>query len=652
MSRNVSIWCLFILTMATPLAAQPLTCGTQLAGSISGAGEEDVLVLQATAGDTISLVLWQTGGSNFTVHGDLYPPSSTSTPILQDLNGENQIDLTESGTYILRVHDDNLAHTGNYAVEYNTIAPASNQCGVQAVSCGQNVTSTIAVTSEQHFYAIDAQAGDTISLVLWQTGGSNFTVHGDLYAPGGATVPLATDLNGENQIDVTQTGTYTLIVHASTFYYTGNYSLEFSTIAPLTNQCDVQAIACGENVASTIAATAEQHFYTFDAQAGDTMSLVLWQTGGSNFTVHGDLYGPGATTTPLAGDLNGENQFDITQTGTYTLGVHASTFYYTGNYSLEFNTIAPLANQCGVQAITCGENVASTIAATAEQHFYSLDAQAGDTISLVLWQTGGSNFTTHGDLYGPGATTALLADLNGENQIDVTQSGTYTLAVHASTYYYTGNYSLEFNTVAPVANQCAGQVIACGSNVSGSIAETGEQHIYSIDALAGDTISLQVQATGGSNFVAHGDLFEPGSTVPLVEDLSSVEEITLPIAGIYTLRVHASTYYYTGNYVIDLTWTGPFSQQCYDFIRGDASADGSVNLLDAILTLNYLFLGDAHPCPESLDSNDDSAVNLVDPVHTLNYLFAMGPAPGSPFPGCGLDGDPASSLGCDPAACP
>jgi hypothetical protein len=63
-------------------------------------------------------------------------------------------------------------------------------------------------------------------------------------------------------------------------------------------------------------------------------------------------------------------------------------------------------------------------------------------------------------------------------------------------------------------------------------------------------------------------------------------------------------------------------------VRGDASANGQVDLGDAIYILNYLFKGDQAPCPvEAGDANCDGGVSLGDSIFLLNYLFKGGPAP-------------------------
>ena len=62
--------------------------------------------------------------------------------------------------------------------------------------------------------------------------------------------------------------------------------------------------------------------------------------------------------------------------------------------------------------------------------------------------------------------------------------------------------------------------------------------------------------------------------------------------------------------------------------RGDANADGVIDLGDIVYLLNYLFKGDVPPRPiESGDINCDGVIDLGDIVHLLNYLFKGGPAP-------------------------
>ncbi len=67
-----------------------------------------------------------------------------------------------------------------------------------------------------------------------------------------------------------------------------------------------------------------------------------------------------------------------------------------------------------------------------------------------------------------------------------------------------------------------------------------------------------------------------------------------------------------------------------DFIRGDANTDGSVDISDAVHTLDYLFNNGEKPlCADAADTNDDGTLNIADAVAVLYYLFVGNTAKGS-----------------------
>ena len=79
-----------------------------------------------------------------------------------------------------------------------------------------------------------------------------------------------------------------------------------------------------------------------------------------------------------------------------------------------------------------------------------------------------------------------------------------------------------------------------------------------------------------------------------------------------------------------------------NFKRGDADGNGSLEVTDPILVLNYQFVGG--PAPECFDAADiddlgPDALDLTDAIYSLNYQFVGGYAP-PPSPGpteCGPD---------------
>ena len=78
------------------------------------------------------------------------------------------------------------------------------------------------------------------------------------------------------------------------------------------------------------------------------------------------------------------------------------------------------------------------------------------------------------------------------------------------------------------------------------------------------------------------------------------------------------------------------------FFRGDANGDRSVDLADAVFTLNYLFAsGPTPPCPDAADSDDNGRILVNDPIMTLNELFGViSTVIPAPYPDEGRDPTP------------
>jgi hypothetical protein len=67
---------------------------------------------------------------------------------------------------------------------------------------------------------------------------------------------------------------------------------------------------------------------------------------------------------------------------------------------------------------------------------------------------------------------------------------------------------------------------------------------------------------------------------------------------------------------------------------GDANADGTVNISDAVFIINYIFAGGLPPDPyEAANVNCHETVNISDAVWIINYIFVGGNIP------CDTDGD-------------
>jgi len=85
------------------------------------------------------------------------------------------------------------------------------------------------------------------------------------------------------------------------------------------------------------------------------------------------------------------------------------------------------------------------------------------------------------------------------------------------------------------------------------------------------------------------------------------------------------------------------------FNRGDVDFNGTLDLTDAIVNLDFQFKGLSIPCVDAADVDDDGAITLTDPIYLLDYLFRTGEPPPPPFDPTGneMGEDPTDDpLGC------
>ena len=85
-------------------------------------------------------------------------------------------------------------------------------------------------------------------------------------------------------------------------------------------------------------------------------------------------------------------------------------------------------------------------------------------------------------------------------------------------------------------------------------------------------------------------------------------------------------------------WAFPLGEELL-FRRGDATANGELDVTDAIRIFGFLFSGaDAPPCADAADADDDGMLAITDGIFLLGHLFLGSERPPLPGPfACGID---------------
>ena len=111
------------------------------------------------------------------------------------------------------------------------------------------------------------------------------------------------------------------------------------------------------------------------------------------------------------------------------------------------------------------------------------------------------------------------------------------------------------------------------------------------------------------------------ATAPIVREVSGRRELKAFIRYPWTI------------YRSDPCWVPPLLlDEKKLFVRGDADANGSIQITDGVVVLGGLFLGRTIPCRKAADTDDDGYLCLTDAIRIFVYLFQSGEVPPPPGP--------------------
>ncbi len=192
-----------------------------------------------------------------------------------------------------------------------------------------------------------------------------------------------------------------------------------------------QPLACGQTIGSTLSSAAQTNAYSFNANAGDVVTiLVLGQTINAVAEVH-DPNGAriGDATNNFTGPIT------LTTGGTYMILVHADNTTSTGAYGI---SLSFLTGGCGTPLLW-GPPANGNLNLLAQVDSYTFYGNAGE--SVVLNATS-SNLTAGAFVADPDG--AIVANwVNGTTSLDLAKSGTYTVGVYSFYIGNTGTYSVS-----------------------------------------------------------------------------------------------------------------------------------------------------------------------------------------------------------------
>jgi GH24 family phage-related lysozyme (muramidase) len=540
MPRTVSaLFCWFIVLSFSPSASSqsPITYGSTTSGAISAAAEVDSFAFEGSTGEIITIRL--TGTWVAAPRLQLLAPGDS---ILKNLTGQviriDTFRLAATGSFKIRVSDDNAVDTGSYGLHVQRIV---GPAGAAALAYGATVQDSVRQRTEIRAYTFPGTSGEIITAFL--AGSWNTVPRLELYDPAGV---LRRRVDGQTvRIDtlrLTATGTYTLFVMDNDGLQTGNYGLHLQSIG---SPAGATGISYGQTLQDTLQSRSEITAYTFPGAAGEVMTALLagnWAT-----VPRLELYDPaGVLRKRIDAQSVRADTVRLTATGTYTLLVLDSDGQQTGNYGLHLQRIV---NPVGSSVISYGQTLQDTLTARAEINSYTFDGGAGEVITAFL--SGSWANVPRLELYD--STGALRKRFDAQaaraDTVHLPSTGTYTLFVLDSDGQQTGNYGLHLQRIT---NPAGARAIGYGQTVQDTLKVRAEIDAFTFTGSAGEVITALLAGTW--NPVPRLELYDPAGVLRKRLDGQSIraDTVRLPATGTYTILILDSDGQQTGNYGLHL----------------------------------------------------------------------------------------------------
>ncbi|WP_166830836.1 Calx-beta domain-containing protein [Thalassoroseus pseudoceratinae] len=431
-----------------------MASGTTYNSSIA-IGDIDTFTIDATAGEDLLLTIGESNGYQLEV--SLYAPDGTDLQTVSENFGFrlDQKDLPQTGIYTYVVREVNGDDVGDYSLTAVLVDEVADADDVALVS-GATYDSSI-VNGDIDTFTIDAVEGGVLLLSIDERDGYQLEV--TLYAPDGTELRSVSE-NSRFRLDqrnLSLTGTYTYVVREVDGDDDGEYTLTAVAVDD-TPEPDLVELTSGLTVDGTLERT-DIDTFTIDASAGDDLlfsaigSSASGTLGGIDLEV--SLYAPDGklhqTVVPRI-NFNGVrlDQFNLSQTGTYTYVVRNSREDLAGSYSLTAVVVDQTVDADNV-ALVSGDPVRRTVAA-GDIDTFTINASAGEDLLLTrIAEDSASQFRLDVTLYAPdGAhlrTFTASDNRNGFNfnQPNLPQTGVYTYVVRERNANFISDYTLQLD---------------------------------------------------------------------------------------------------------------------------------------------------------------------------------------------------------------
>jgi YD repeat-containing protein len=502
----------------------PISVGGSAITPTVNPGQDVKLTFSGTAGQQVSLGVWNSNLNNNPVVSILNPDGSTlaSTTLVWSSSFIDVQTLPTTGTYTVFV--DTGAAVGHLTVQ---LYDATTETGPISVG-GAAVTPTVNPGQDVKL-TFSGTAGQQVSLNAWNSNLNNNPVV-SILKPDGSTLASTTLVWSSASIDVQTlptTGTYTVFV--DTGATSGHLTVQLYDATSETGP-----ISVGGAPVTSIVNPGQDVKLTFSGTAGQQVSLSAWNSN-LNYPVVAILNPDGSTlaSTTLVWSSASIDVQTLPTTGTYT--VFVDTGSTPGNITVQLYDASAING-----TITVGGNVTENVN-VGQDIYLTFSGTAGQQVSLIGYNS---------NLYYP-----VIGILNPDRS--TLASTTIALSsgfVDVMTLPATGTYTV-FADVGTSAGHLTLALIDA-TTVTGPITVNGSAIVENVNA--GQDVKLTFSGTAGQHVTLNGynsNLYYPVVAI-LNPDGSTLSSCTIALSSCSTgSQTLGSTGTYTA-YVDTGSWTG------------------------------------------------------------------------------------------------
>jgi hypothetical protein len=474
-----------------------------------------------------------------------------------------------SGSGSNRTYTPDQGYTGPDSLTFTasdgtlTSAPATIAISVVATTlgCGVLRSGTIDAAGEVDVFPLVGNAGQIISLTLASTGGFPTGGHQSsavltLMTPSGAILASARS-NGHVIVTMPVTGSYTIRVSAANRTRTGSYNINVECLFP--PGAGTVPLTCGTLAGGQIEAPGDVDQFSFAGAANQIVSLTLASAGG--FPTGGHLSSAVLTIYSPSGVIaaatlsNGHVIVTLPVTGVYIVQVRSANLASVGFYNINLECLVPSAP--GTVPLTCATLTGGAIDTPGDVDQFSFAGTANQIVSLTLASTGG--FPTGGHLssavltvYSPSGVIVAATLSNGHVIVTLPVTGAYNVQVRSANLATVGSYNINLGCLVPPGPDTV--PLACGTQ-QGQIEGPADADQFSLIGDANEPVSFTLTSTSG--FSTRRNLssalltvFAPSGAIVATTRSNGQLAVTLPVAGLYVIRVSAVNLATVGSYEV------------------------------------------------------------------------------------------------------